>query len=136
MKVLGYADDLALIDSTVEAMTERLTRMVDASRAEADMEVSMPKTFSQNVHKREAIKTTTSEAKAMEKKYKHKCDFCSRRFKTEINMMKHRAHCIYNYGTTDEIYEVEKIVDVFGHASSRWFLVKWVGYEELPRLTA
>ena len=37
-KVLGYADDLALIDSTVEAMTERLTRIADASRAEADME--------------------------------------------------------------------------------------------------
>ena len=45
-------------------------------------------------------------------------------------MMKHRAHCVYNYATTEEVYEVERIVDVFGFEDSRWFLVKWAGYEE------
>ena len=130
IKVLGYADDLALVDNTVEAMTTRLTKIADASKAEADMEVSMPKTFSQHVYKRKPIKVTGKEAKKAEMKYKHKCDFCPRRFKTESNMMKHRAHCIYNYGTTTEVFEIEKIVNVFGFANSRWFLVKWIGYEE------
>ena len=67
--------------------------------------------------------------KAVEKKYKHKCDFCTRRFKTQSNMMKHRSQCVYNYDTTEEIFEIEKIVNVFGFADSRWFLVKWVGYD-------
>ena len=80
-------------------------------------------------HKRTAIKATGEEVKAVEKKYKYKCDFCTRRFKTQSNMMKHRAQCIYNYDTTEEIYEIEKIVNVFGFADSRWFLVKWVGYD-------
>ena len=130
IKVLGYADDLALVNNTVEAMTKRLTKIADASKAEADMEVSMPKTYSQHVYKRKPIKATGKEVKKAEMKYKHKCDFCPRRFKTESNMMKHRAHCIYNYGTTEEIFEIEKIVNVFGFANSRWFLVKWIGYEE------
>ena len=36
----------------------------------------------------------------------------------------------YNYDTTSEVYEIEKIVNVFGYAHSRWFLVKYKGYEE------
>ena len=44
-------------------------------------------------------------------------------------MMKHRTQCVYNYDTTEEIFKIEKIVNVFGFADSRWFLVKWVGYD-------
>ena len=44
-------------------------------------------------------------------------------------MQKHRAHCVYNYDTTSEVFEIESIVDVFGYAHSRWFLVKYKGYQ-------
>ena len=37
---------------------------------------------------------------------------------------------MHNYATTDEVFTVEKIVGVFGHKDSRFFLVKWEGYEE------
>ena len=42
----------------------------------------------------------------------------------------HRASCPYNYATTEEAFEVDKILDVFGRKGARWFLVKYVGYEE------
>ena len=92
LDVLGYADDVALISGDVDDMTRRLTAIADAAKAEADMNVSLPKTFSQHVHKRSKLKVTADEAKAAEQRYKFKCDLCPRRFKTEKNMQIHR-HC-------------------------------------------
>ena len=130
LSVLGYADDAALIEPCVEVMTDRLTAIADASVNLADMHVSMPKTFSQHVHRRSKITVTSSDAAAVEKAYKHKCDFCSRRFKTDRSMQIHKAICVFNYDTTDEVYEIENITNVFGHIDNRWFLVKWKGYDE------
>ena len=50
IKVLGYADDIALAENTVDSMTGRLTAIADASLTRADMEVNMTKTFSQHVY--------------------------------------------------------------------------------------
>jgi len=119
LDVLGYADDVALISSTVEDMTRRLTGIADGARDNADMNVSMPKTFTQHVHKRSKLKISKTEAKAAEKKYKFKCDFCPRRFKTERNMQIHRCNCIYNYNTTQEVFEVEQVIGAFGHVDNR-----------------
>ena len=129
LDVLGYADDVALIGPNVEDMTRRLTALANASRDEADMQVSMPKTFTQHVHRRGKLAVTAAEAKAVEKTYKFKCDFCPRRFKTEKNMQIHRCNCIHNYNTTQEIFEVEKIESTFGHVDNRWLLVKWKDHE-------
>ena len=52
LDLLGYAEDVALISGDVDDMTRRLTAIADAAKAEADMNVSLPKTFSQHVHKR------------------------------------------------------------------------------------
>ena len=125
LDVLGYADDVALISANVDDMTRRLTAIANASRDNADMNVSIPKTFTQHVHRRGKLKVTKAEAKAAEMKYKFKCDFCTRRFKTEKNMQIHRNSCIHNYNTTQEVYEVEKVVQAFGHVDNRWLLVKW-----------
>ena len=130
LDVLGYADDVALISGTVEDMTRRLTAIADGARADADMSVSLPKTFSHHVHKRAKAKVTSAEAKTAESKYKYKCDFCPRRFKTDKNMQIHRCNCIYNYGTTQEIFEVEQVIGAFGHVDNRWLLVKWRGHQE------
>ena len=128
--MIGYADDLAFVGTTVESMTTRLTAVANTSKERADMIVNMAKTMTQHVHKRQAIKVTNAEAKTVEEKYIHQCDFCSRRFKTQDNMLKRRSHCVYNYDTTNEVFEIEEIVDVFGFAHSCWFLVKYKGYEE------
>ena len=42
----------------------------------------------------------------------------------------HRASCKYGYGITDQYYELEEIVGVFGSKESRWYKVKWAGYLE------
>ena len=38
-------------------------------------------------------------------------------------------NCKHYYSTTEEYYEIESIVDVFGRVEVRWYLVKWKGYE-------
>ena len=45
-------------------------------------------------------------------------------------MLIHRQHCMHNYGTTEEVYVVEDVLDVFDHIDARWYLVKWQGYTE------
>ena len=119
LDVLGYADDVALISDTVEDMTRRLTAIADGAKEHADMNVSMPKTFTQHVHKRDKLTVTEAEAKVAGKKCKFKCDFCPRRFKTDRNMQIHRCSCIYNYNTTQEVFEVEQVLGAFGHVDNR-----------------
>ena len=69
LDVLGYADDVALISDTAEDMTRRLTTIADGAKEHADMNVSMPKTFTQHVHKRDKLTVTEAEAKAAATKY-------------------------------------------------------------------
>ena len=38
----------------------------------------------------------------------------------------HSCNCAFNYGLTDQKCEVEKILDVFGNATRKLFLVRWV----------
>ena len=108
IKTLGYADDIALVSETVEEITDRFSRIADASLVEADMQVNMTKTLSQHVHPREEIDVTAEEVAKAEAGYEHKCDFCPRRFKTKRGMLIHRARCMHNYDTTDEVYYLEK----------------------------
>ena len=82
------------------------------------------------MHKRGKIEVTKGEVRAAEAGYKNKCDFCERRFKTKRGMLIHRARCVMNYNTTDEVYILDDITGVFGHKDARWFKVKWRGHEE------
>ena len=44
--------------------------------------------------------------------------------------MLHRDSCVHQYNTTEEVFTVENIVDVFGWLENRWMLVKWEVYAE------
>ena len=81
----------------------------------------------QHVFKREEITVTAEETREVEAKYSHKCDFCTRRFKTRRDMLIHRVNCQHNYDTTDEVYEVEDITAVFDYKDARWHNVKRKG---------
>ena len=129
-RVLGYADDAALAEAKIDDMTTRLTTLADKSLSEADMRIRMDKTFTQHVQIQDEVKVTKEEAMAAQRKFKVKCDFCDRRFKTEAAMQIHRAACAFNYNTTEKTWVVEGIVGVFGRIGARWFLVKWGGFEE------
>ena len=94
------------------------------------MQVSMPKTYTQHVHRREEMKITATEATAVQQTFDNECEYCKRRFKTPSALKIHAASCMYTYGTTEEFFEVEEIIDVFGRKENRWFLVRWSGYDE------
>ena len=44
--------------------------------------------------------------------------------------MIHRAQCIHDYNTSDEVFELEDITCVFGLRNGRWFQVISVGHEK------
>ena len=63
---------------------------------------------------------TKEEIKTAQDKFQHKCNFCERKFKSESAMLTHRVACVHNYATTEEVFEVEGIVDVFVRKNARW----------------
>ena len=130
LRVLGYADDAAMCEGTVANMTTRLTEFADAALEHADMQVKLSKTYTQHV--KAQVKTTAAtamEIAAKMKKYKHACEYakagCRERFKTKAGMRIHACSCNYNYGLTEEKWEVDKILAVYGKAERKLFLVKW-----------
>ena len=121
--MLGYTDDAALAETRIQEMSERLTNVGNEPKARADIQMRMDKTFSHHVQEdEEKIEVTKEEIAQAQDKFEHKCDFCTRKFKTLAAMRIHRDKCPYNYDTTDEAFEVESIVGVFGRINSRWFL--------------
>ena len=92
---------MALVERTVQKMTDRLTDVADASKNEADMTVRMDKTYSQHVKFQDDITVTKKEIEKAHGKLEHKCDYCERRFKTARAMKIHRASCKFGYGTTE-----------------------------------
>lgn len=40
----------------------------------------------------------------------------------------HRTTCVFGYSATPEFFEVDRIIDVYGKASRKMFLVQWKGY--------
>ena len=130
IRVLGYADDAAMLATSPQELTDRLTRFADGALQEADMQVKLPKTFTQFVQVQPEVPTATQEdIDAVQSTYPVACDFegagCKARFKTKRAMLIHRNNCSYNYGTTDKAWEVDKILNVFGKADHKLFLVQW-----------
>ena len=131
LRVLGYADDAVMLAETVDEMTSRLTNFANAALKEADMRVKLSKTHTQIVQQRQKVPTATAaEVKAKERKYKYACEFvqagCTARFKTLKGMRCHRSSCRFGYSQiTEEKYEIDEIIDVFGKIERRLFLVKW-----------
>ena len=108
-----------------------VTSLADAAKQEADMLVSIPKTFSQHVGWRsDKVKITSAEAASAQSKLDYRCDFCMRTFKTQKAMRIHRNFCVHQYDTTNEVFVVEAIIGAFGWAEARWMLVKFEGYED------
>ena len=95
VRVLGYADDVAMLDRDAQEMTIRLTTLADGAKHDADMEVAMTEPFSQHVGKRSDISVTKAEVAAAQTSFKHQCDFCDRRFKSRRDILMHRNHCVH-----------------------------------------
>ena len=115
--MLGYADDAAMCDTAVESMTTRLTNFADGALEKADMKVKLKKTFSQHLQELQAVSAATDEEVEIKmKQYKYQCEYvkagCKHRFKTKAGMTIHCCSWEFNYGLTDEKWEVAQIVAV------------------------
>ena len=122
---LEYADDAALLDTTIKIASERITRLGQAFPDDGDMAVSVPKTKVMQVEELEKVKVTEEDvAKATEQdKLPFQCEFCFRRFATKVDQ-RHYKHC----GPAQRVvwdgeWEVAKILDVRGSVDERWYLV-------------
>ena len=130
-RLLGYADDAIMLAEAVDEMSNRLTNFANAALKEADMRVKLSKTHTQIVQQRQTVPTATgAEVKAKERKYKYVCELvqagCTTRFKTLKRMRRHRSSCRFGYSQiTDEKFEIDEIIDVFGKIERHLFLVKW-----------
>ena len=92
---LTYADDAALIDSTAEQATVRITAIAISLKKLADMEISCGKTKCLFVEEQVYVETDTlfgeSNAEALEKVLQHKRDACGRGFSTHQGLKTHEA---------------------------------------------
>ena len=117
MNTLTYADDAALIDSTAEQATVRISAIAIGLSKLADMEISCGKTKCLFVQEHVSVETDTlfneSNADALEKVIQHKCDACGRGFSTYQGLKTHEAiWCGWTERLdTEKDYEVEKILE-------------------------
>ena len=80
---LAYADDVAIASLSVDKLSTRLSSISAGSREDADMDISKPKTKTMYVEKQQVCKPTIQEIKDVESGYKHECQFCGRKCKTQ-----------------------------------------------------
>ena len=123
-----------MISPDAPTLSTRLTRFADAAADKADMHVKLPKTFTQHVKVQQKVTPASAkEIKKIEDKYEFPCLFqgagCDARFKTKSGMLTHTSSCPYNYDTTQNFFEIERIVGVYGHNRRKLFKVQWRGYK-------
>ena len=132
---LEYADDAALIDTTVEHSIERVNAFAEGAKRDADMEISIPKTEVMHIKKQTPVSPATmANVKKLgeEEVLKFKCEFCEAVFKNKQGLSIHqRRWCgeatreVY-----EEEYEVDRIVEARGLPERRFYLTEWKGYSK------
>lgn len=126
---LGYADDAALVDlgnpNGIQTATSRVTAVAKGSRADTDMEISIPKTKVLHVRRQEQVTdTTATEARAV---CKFTCPHlnCGFKFHNRRGMQIHASKCEHKNDL-----KISKILDCKGEVCSRKYLIRWENYPE------
>jgi hypothetical protein len=126
---LEYADDAALIDKDSEAASARVTRLCVGALEDADMEISAPK--SEILFCRPRVTTAPIVAADYDAlTLEHKCKHCGRAFDTKAGRNIHQnRHCKRRWEEFyPEEYVVDRIADVRGPPSKRYYYVLWEGW--------
>jgi exonuclease III len=128
ISILEYADDAALADSTPAIASERITRLATGARADAGMEISVPKTMSMHVRP-DADLGAPPEELYDQLDLPHSCPLCGRSFPKHQGMALHKAvHCKKRFDIQYENeFAVSLISDVRGAPGHFFYLVKWAG---------
>ena len=92
--------------------------------------ISKSKTKTMHEGKQQVCISTIQEIKHVESDYKHECQFCGRKCKTQRGLHIHMAACNRQHGLTDEVFTIDGINTVFGTPECRWYryMVRW--YED------
>ena len=117
--VLGYTDDAALVSTTAEKLSERVSIIAAGSRAAADMEISIAKTKNLHIRQQTAIKPSTRvEVLAMQSTFKHECKFCDQHFKSSRGCKIHEAACNHQHQLSEEVFNIDSINAVLAHKNT------------------
>ena len=142
VSALTYADDSALVCGSAEEASGRVSAVRLGFRRDGDKEVSQPKTEAMKVQRKlgRMHSTETEYSEALELT----CEFCGKAFDSGRGLHQHQTGTCAADGKpwcplahreqTDEAYEVEEILAVWGPAERgrRYYLVKWAGYDDDP----
>ena len=90
---LGYADDVALLNSSISVATERVTAIAKGSKADADMTINIGKTEVMHVERQRAVTKTTSEEAKRVCKFQCRHAGCSRVFANLHGKKCHEGKC-------------------------------------------
>ena len=113
VRVLGYADNAVMMDrrhTDIDHSTNNFGRC-DKTR---DRYGSFDAQDLLSARRQEDVSQKRKQQPPAQTAFKHKCDFCERRFKSNRDMLIHRNNCVHQYNTADETFVVEDIVGVFG----------------------
>ena len=127
---LGYADDAALLDTSIEVASERVTSISRGSKADADMTINISKTEVMHVARQGAITATTSDEAKKVCKFQCKHAGCTRVFANIHGKKCHEGKCKWRSVHYNDSFYMDKILAVRGATGSpsRRFLVRWQGY--------
>jgi len=130
---LEYADDAALLDSTPEEASRRVTALAKGAWEDACMLIAVDKSKAMFPRARVKLDAPT-QGDYMAAEFGFTCSFCDRGFPTREGLRSHHdlGHCGFKLraeameeSTVD--FEVEAIIDARGDPAHRWFLVRWKG---------
>jgi hypothetical protein len=114
-----------------------VTRISEGGLADADMEISAPKSeimFCRPRVNTGAITAEAYDADALQALYvslAFTCQFCQRGFDTRTGCRIHEGrHCkVGRVELTEQVFELDKVLDVRGSPDRRFYCVKWKGWD-------
>ena len=126
--LLGYADDVAVVDSGspegIQRLETRVTDISRGSREDADMQLSTDKTKALHVMIQDPVSPTTAEEATNQCKFTCPHLNCNFKFMTKSGLRIHMSRCEWR----DE-FEVERIVQHRGAVVSRQYKVRWKNFD-------
>jgi hypothetical protein len=105
ISTLGYADDAALLDTSIETATARVTAIAAGSRDDADMIISIDKTEVMQVREQDRVSRATTEEAANVCKVVCPHTGCGRIFLNVHDMKCHAGRCRWK-GWDNEIERI------------------------------
>ena len=109
-----------------ELASRTVTDLEAVALAQADMEISRPKTEYMAI--KDYAVTAATQCDFDKQVWQHNCGDCGRGFPTKVGLAIHKGrHCKQN---GKPVYELERIVDVRGAPEERFYRIRWAGWGE------